>query len=151
MWGSTVPGTLLALIELFKTAPGLGVRVYDGPDLDGAQPDEAITIGMAGPDDPAAVEAQTVREGLAVGRSHEEYTVHCLIEVRTGSGSVATARARAFDLYGAVGGTLAADPRLGGAVMSAQPGAWSYSQVQDGAGFLATIALDVDVDAYTRR
>ncbi len=152
MWGSTVPGALLALIELFKTAPGLeGVRVYDGPDLDGAQPDEAISVGYLGEEDSLAVEAQTEHEGLTVDRSREQYTVHCLIEARNGSGEVPAARKRVFELYAAVGAALAAFPRLDGTPMSVQPGAWTYSQEQDGAGLLAKITLGIDVDAYTRR
>lgn len=151
-WGSSVPDVLAALVLRLKTTPALaGVKVWDGPVMDGSQPMEAITVGKAGDGDALAAEGQDAREGLGASRSREQYTVHCLIEVRNGSGDVIAARARVFELLAAVGGVLAASPRLDGTAASAQPGSWTYSPVQDSAGVLATIALGVDVEAYTSR
>jgi hypothetical protein len=150
-WGSSVPGVLTALVDRLQTAEDLsGVKVWDGPVMDGSSPLEAITVGLAGDGDVMAVEGQDAREGLGTP-SREQYTVHCLLEVRNGRGDVGKARARVFELLNAVGGVLATTPRLDGTAASAQPGSWSYSQAQDSSGVLATISLGVNVEAFTTR
>lgn len=151
-WGSSVPAVLAALVLRLQTAPDLaGVKVWDGPAMDGSQPLEAITVGMAGDGEALAAEGQDTREGLAADRSREQYTVHCLLEVRNGSEDVAAARTRVFELLNAVGGVLAASPLLDGTAMSAQPGAWSLAQAQDSAGVVVTLTLGIEIDAYTTR
>ena len=151
-WGSSVPAVLTALVQRLQTAPDLaGVTVWDGPVMDGSQPLAAITVGLTGDGEALAVEGQDAREGLGASRSREQYTVHCLLEVRNGSENLTAARTRVFALLAAVAGVLAASPRLDGAAASVQPGSWSYSQAQDSSGVLATIALGVDVEAYTTR
>lgn len=151
-WGSTLPAAMDALLQRFATAPELdGVKVYDGPVIDGSSALEALTVGYAGEDEPTAADGQSAREGLGADRSHEEYTVRCAIEVLNGSDDAPAARRRAFELLGVVGGVLAADPRLGGAVMSAQVGTWTLAQAQTPQGAFVTLPFEIDVDAYTRR
>lgn len=150
-WGSTVPVAVDALIVVLRGAPDLaGVRIFDGPDTDASSQVEALLVGLGSEDDPTAVDGQSSREGLSTRRDHEQYGIRCVLIVLNGSGDITAARRRAFDLLGAVGGALAADQSLGGAVMTARLGTYSYSQDQDEQGARAVLAFTVDVDAYTR-
>lgn len=152
-WTSTVPGVLDALVAAFQGAPELeGVRVFDGPVVTQAAPLEALCVGFSGdPDEPVAVQGQTQREGLAVARSREQYSVQCAASVLNGSGDISAARRRAYELYAAAGAALAADPTLARTVLSAQPGATTLAQDQTTDGAVATVAFAVDVDAFTVR
>lgn len=150
-WGSTVPDVVDALVVAFRGAPDLvGVRVFDGPDTDASSQTEALLVGLGSEEDPTAVDGHSSREGLSNARDREQYGVRCVLIVLNGSGKIAVARRRAYALLGAVGGLLAADQRLGGAVMTAQLGTHSYSQDQTEQGAHAVIAFTVDVDAFTR-
>ena len=150
-WGSTVPAALVALVQRLQTTPELeGVKVYDGPQIDGSAPMESITVGLSGDEDALAAEGQDAREGLAADRSRETYTIHCLIEVSNARGDHIAARGRAFELVNAVGGMLAINPLLDGVATSAQLGSWSLLQGQSG-GALVTIQLGIDIEAFTSR
>jgi len=150
-WYSTVPTTLTALAATFRQAPGLAdLTVYDGPEATDAAPLATLTVGQGPEDDPTAVTGQAEREGLSARRSQETYTVMCLLSVCDPASSIPAARARVFDFYAEVGAVLAADPRLGGAVMQAQPGSFTYDQDLDDTGATAEISFGVDVVAFTR-
>jgi hypothetical protein len=149
-WGSTVPAALDALVVLFQQELP-GVTVFDGPDTSGSSQDEALLVGVGDSSDPTAVDGHSTREGLAVARDREQYAVRCALIVLNGSGDIAAARRRAYDLLGAVGGVLAADTRLGGTVMTAQIGTQTFSQQQTQQGAEAVIAFTVEIDAYSRR
>jgi hypothetical protein len=71
--------------------------------------------------------------------------------VRDGSADMAAARARAYALVSACGSAIAADQKLGGAVMLARLGRVSLQQVQDTGGALAIIEFTVPCDAFTGR
>jgi hypothetical protein len=151
-WGSSVPGALDALVATLSAAPGLtGVTVADGPVVTGSGQQEAVTVGLGDPEDPTAVEGQNAREGLAASPDREQYGIRCAVIVRDGSGDTPAARRRAYQLLGEIGEVLAADQRLGGAVMVAQLGSWTLAQDQDGKGAIVTLAFTVEVDAFTRR
>lgn len=152
-WASSVPGALDALVTALRAAPGLAdVTVFDGPVVTASGQQEAVTVGDIGdPEDPTAVEGQNAREGLAPAPDREQYTIRCAVIVRVGGGDASAARHRAYQLLGEIGGVLAGDQRLGGAVMIAQLGSWSLAQGQDGKGALVTLAFNVDVDAFTGR
>lgn len=151
-WGSTTPAAISGLLTAFKSSPDLtGVKILDGPEVTtGAT--EAITVGYS--DDPAvqvAVDAVMAMEGLAANPSHEQYMIHCAVSVLRGNGDIAAARARVYELFGAVGAALAADPRLGGAVMLAQISSYNLTQAQGSKGALAILAFTVEVEAFTTR
>lgn len=151
VWGSSIPVAIDALVPLLQLAPELeGVKVFDGPFVSGSSQLETIEVGVGGSDDPTAVDGQSSREGLSAARDHEQYGIRCVLIVLNGSGNIAVARRRAYDLLGAVGGVLAANPRLGG-VMKAELGTHSFSQDQTEQGAEAIIAFTVDIDAFTRR
>ncbi|WP_202235291.1 hypothetical protein [Actinacidiphila reveromycinica] len=149
---STVPAALAALVDTFNTAPGLAdVTVFDGPVATNAAPMAALTVGYGLDDDPTGVSGSTDRPGLSASPSEEAYTVTCVASVLDGGGSVPAARGRVFAIYAEVGAALAADPRLGGAVMQAQPGSVSLTQEQGNAGALVSLSFGIDVVAFTRR
>lgn len=153
-WTSSVPNAIDALVQAFTTTPELdGVAVYDGPVVTQAGKLEAITVGFNGDETPgaSAVDGQSSREGLAIGRDREQYTIQCSASVLNGSGDISAARRRAYELYGLVGGVLAADQRLGGAVMTTQLGAARLVQDQTADGAVATVEFGIDCDAFTRR
>jgi hypothetical protein len=152
-WMSTVPDALDALVAAFRGAPGLAdVTVFDGPTVTASAQQEAITVGDDGDqEDPTAVEGQNTREGLAAAPDREQYGIRCAVIVQDGSGNISAARRRAYQLLGEVGDVLAADQRLGGAVMMAQLGASTLAQGQDEDGATATISFNIEVDAFSRR
>lgn len=151
-WASSVPGALDALVAALRAAPGLAdVMVFDGPVVTDSGQLEAVTVGVGDQEDPTAVEGQNARDGLAAAPDREQYTIRCAVIVRTGTGDISPARRRAYQLLGEIGGVLAADQRLGGAVMIAQLGSWTLSQEQAGTGAQATLSFNVDVDSFSRR
>jgi hypothetical protein len=164
-WTSTVPAALLGLVAAFKATPGLdGVNVYDGPKVEGTSAREVVVVGFTGermshtgaypePSSPD-VDVQASIAGMAVSPQEEKYTIHNMIAVlngAAGAGDIAAARARAYELLAACGAALAADPKLGGAVGLASPGAHSLTQDQGPRGATATIMFDVEVSAFTGR
>lgn len=153
-WGSTTPVVIEALVTALRGAPELtGVKVYDGPTLSGSSAKEALNVGTSpSPDVDAATsaEGQESREGLAVDRTREQYTIHCGVSVLNGSSNAPAARRRVFELLAAVGAALAADPTLGRTVLQVQIGTWTLAQQQGQTGAVATIAFGIDVDAFTR-
>ncbi|MFI0718919.1 hypothetical protein [Streptomyces sp. NPDC021224] len=151
-WASTVPDALDALVAVFRSAPGLaGVTVFDGPVVTGSGQMEAVTVGVGDEEDPTAVEAQNAREGLAPSPDREQYTIRCAVLVLNATGDMGAARRRAYQMLGEIGGVLAADQRLGGAVMTARLGSSTLVQAQDETGAAATVTFSVEVDAFTRR
>jgi hypothetical protein len=71
--------------------------------------------------------------------------------VRDASGDIAAARTRAYALVSACGSAIAADQKLGGAVMLARLGRVSLQQIQDDQGALAIVEFTVPCDAFTGR
>lgn len=153
-WASSAPDAIAALVQCLQGAPGLeGVKVYDGPVVDGSNPAEALTVAY-NPEDGSAVEGQMSRDGLPVAPSLEQYTIQCSAAVTNGNNNapaVQMVRSRAFALLAAVGAALAADPRLGGVVGMAQVGAWTLSHTQNGSGVVAVLGFAVDIEAFTKR
>jgi hypothetical protein len=149
-WGSTVPAAVDALVALLRTASGLeGVKVFDGPGVTGSSQTEAVMVGVGANEDPTAVDGRQDREGLSTARDREQYEIRCALAVVNGSGDISAARRRAYELLGVVGGVLASDQRLGGAVLNAQLGSAAFTQDQTEQGAEAVISFTVDVDAFT--
>lgn len=149
-WSSTVPDALDALVTAFTGALS-GTPVVDGPAVTSSARQEAVTVGWNGDSDrPSGVEAQLDPSPIAGAQERERYAIHCAILVLNGSTNIAKARSRAYELLALCGQAVMADQSLGGVVSTAAVTAadLSQSQLQDGA--LATLAFDVECDAFTR-
>lgn len=148
-WASTAPGAIDALVSLSTTAVA-PTTVFDGPVPGNSGLQEAVTIGFEDEDIPAVVEADVNLEGLGGARDREQYAITCKVEVARGTGNVAAARTRAYELLGTLGAALKANQGLGGVVHRAWVGAHVLRQMQDTRGAVAEIRFTVDVDTYTR-
>jgi hypothetical protein len=152
-WAPTAPAAITALLAAFSHEPGLaGVELHDGPAVTESAALEAVIVGWYGlTGDALAVEAEITPAGLTAHPGREAYAILCAVMVRDGSSDMAAARARAYALVSACGSAIAADQKLGGAVMLARLGRVSLQQVQDGGGALAIIEFTVPCDAFTGR
>lgn len=153
-WASTCPDAIAGLLAAFRASEALsGVLVTDGGGITDPDADAVVSVGFTGGDD-AAADATLASEGPAGDPSREQYPVRCAAGVSSGDegdAGLAAARARAFALLSACGATLAADRRLGGAVMSARLSSWSLEQSQTSGGAYVTLRFEVSIDAYTQR
>lgn len=147
-WASTVPAAIGALVSTLTAEPALGALVHDQDDLRNTG-NEAVFVGYAGDDDAIVAEGSFRRDGLAVDPSREQYSIRCSIGVLNGANSTANARARTYELFAVVGKSLAADKTLGGVVLSASLGDWSFSVPETDAGAVSTLTFNVEIDAYT--
>lgn len=151
-WASSAPAAMSTLVTLWSGWPALsGTPVYDGPEVNGASSPTALTVGYTDEMTPNAVEATEDLDSLATAPSRETYTIQCAAWVLNGAGNVATAREAAFALLSAAGAALAADSRLGGAVMMARVGSWTLQQSQTERGAAVQLIFGVSVDAYSGR
>ncbi len=152
-WMSSVPGAIDGLVAALRASPDLeGVTILDGPTVTSQAIAEMVTVGFEDESTAAVVESNSAPEGLSRARDRETYTITCASQVLLGSSVDApSARRRAYALFGAVGGVLAADSRLGGAVMLAALGTHSLSLPQTPQGVMAQIVFGVDCDAFSVR
>jgi len=152
-WAPTAPAAISGLLTVLKAEPGLaGVEIHDGPAVTASAALEAIIVGWYGiKGDALAVEAEITSAGLTAHPGREVYAILCAVMVRDGSGDIAAARTRAYALVSSCGSAIAADQKLGGAVMLARLGRVSLQQIQDDAGALAIIEFTVPCDAFTGR
>jgi hypothetical protein len=151
-YSSSVPAAIAALAAAFTAAPGLaGTEVRDGPQLRATSVTEGVAVAYAGAQGQSAVTGSTVPEGLGTGPDRERYAIMCTAEVLDGTGDVAAARNRAYQLHAACGAAIALDHTLGGKVLRAVPGMGSLTQQQTTRGALARVVFPVTVDAYTTR
>ena len=152
-WAPTAPAAILGLLAAFGHEPGLaGVEIHDGPAVTESAALEAVIVGWYGAKgDALAVEAEISPAGLAAHPGREVYAILCAAMVRDGSADMAAARARAYALVSACGSAIAADQKLGGAVMMARLGRVSLQQIQDTGGALAIVEFTVPCDAFTGR
>jgi hypothetical protein len=153
-YSSSVPAAITALVAAFTASAslgGAGVDVRDGPQLRAAGVTEGVAAGYAGPQTPVVVTGTASPEGMGTGADRERYAVLCTIEVINGSGDIAAARTRAYQLHAACGAAIGADRTLGHAVLQASPGIGNLQQQQTAGGALARIVFPVNCDAYTTR
>jgi hypothetical protein len=153
VWSSSVPDAYDALVGVLSTATALeGVTVLDGPVVSADPIMEAVTVGFEDESLSAVEDGSNEHEGLSRARDRETFTINCAVQVLLGSSTdMPTARRRAYALFSAVGGALADNPRLGGAVDLAVLGAHTLTQPQTPQGALAQIAFGVDCQSYSRR
>lgn len=148
IWASTAPQALAALVATFS---GTGHVTLDGPVVTAVNTTEVVTVGWGGKDNETAVETNLDAGSLTGAPDRERYTIHNAVSVLNGSSDMTAARTRAYAILADLGAAIAADPRLGGAVMRAQIAAANLTQSQTQQGALAEIVFDVDCDAFTRR
>jgi hypothetical protein len=153
-WASTCPAAIAGLLAALGRSPALsGVTVNDGMGITDPDVAEVVSIGFSGsPDDEPAADAQVTREGAGL-RNREQYRIACALAVTSGdagAGALAAVRQRAFDLLGAAGDAISADPTLGRAVLGAWVSSWSLSPAQASNGVRAAIQFSVSIDAFTR-
>lgn len=152
-WSSSVPGAMSGLLAAFRRSPELAkpVDIRDGPVVTGSSAVDAVIAGWHGMEnDQLAVEGQAVTEGLAGLPDREQYSIRCAAMSLSGTGDVVAARTRAYELLAACGAAIAADRKLGGAVMRASMGVSSLFQ-EPADGMRAVVEFSVDCDAYTGR
>jgi hypothetical protein len=158
-WQSSVPAALNGLLAAFRGSDDLvsPVAVRDAHVVTGSQADEVVIVGWTGMDgDDLAVETTDTMEGLAGNPDREQYQIRCAAMAlnsggKDGSGDLPAARARAYELHAACGAAIAADRRLGGAIMRASMGDHSLHQTAMQRGQRAIVEFMVQVDAYTGR
>jgi hypothetical protein len=158
-WASTVPEALNGLLAAFRGSDDLTppVAVRDGPVVTGSQADEVVIVGWTGIDgDDVAVETTDTTEGLSGNPDREQYQIRCAAMAlsasgKDGSGDLRAARARAYALHAACGAAIAADRKLGGAVMRASVGDHSLHQDAMQRGQRAIVEFMVTADAFTGR
>jgi len=147
VWMPSALLVLPALVDVAATVPD--VAVFDGPIVANNSRTEAITIGAQPGEDIAAVEGGMAGEGYAT-RQRETYTVNCAVVVLAGNDDSAAARALCSQIFAAFGSALATDQTLGGLVMRAQIGQFSWWQVPGSTGVKVSVRFGVLVDAYTQ-
>jgi hypothetical protein len=150
-YSSQVAAALKNLAAMLPLSPALaGVEISDGPPPRNSAATEALATGYSPGEDIPAVEVTTTAEGDAGGPDREQWIIHCSLGVLSGAGDLTAARDRAYQIHGAAGDVLAADPQLRGTVMSARMGDHSLRQSPTDAGILARINFSIRVDAYSR-
>lgn len=151
-WTPTAPAAIAGLVAALQASAGLtGVPVLDGPVVTSAAYPETISVGFISDEDATAAEGSMRREGLVVSPDRELFTIRNSIHVLRGAGSMPAARARVFEIYAAAGAAIAADHKLGGAVMSARLADWTLQQMQVDQGAYASLVFGVECDAFTGR
>jgi hypothetical protein len=131
-------------------ASGLaGVTVRDGPSTSQATVQEIVSVGYTGGEDENDAESTLLTEGLGDGVvDREQFTIRCAAAVLRGTDDISGARGRAYELLAEAGAAIAADRKLGGAVMRAMdlshsldPGLTPRAQ--------AVVVFEVSCDAYS--
>lgn len=152
-WTSKLPAAIDALVVAFQDWPGLGggaVTVRDGPSDSQATVKEVVTVGWTGGDDENGADATLATEGLG-DPSREQFTIRCVAAVLRGTNDIAGARGRAYELFSEAGAAIAADRKLGGAVMRAWISSHSLDPQLTSQGAQAVVTFEVSCDTYTGR
>lgn len=140
---SALPAVLDALVSRFSSALP-AAQVIDGPptvDVAG----DVVAVGLA-PDDPSPADATQEAVGLSVRR--ESFDVMCLARSWSGNDGVKAQRDRTFLLLASVQEALRDDPSLGGIVLGADFGGYTYSPYLTPDGFLVVdVSFRVSVTA----
>ncbi|MFJ5644041.1 hypothetical protein [Streptomyces sp. NPDC093223] len=150
-WTSKLPAAVDALVAAFTEWPGIGgskVIVRDGPSDSQATVQEVVTVGWTGGDDENGADAVLATEGLG-DPSREQFTIRCVAAALSSTNDIAKARQRAYELLSEAGAAIAADRRLGGAVMRAWISSHSLDPQLTAQGAQAVVTFEVSCDTYT--
>jgi hypothetical protein len=151
-WTPSTADALAAILAAFQASPGLSsAHVFDAAVVSATSSRLAVAVGYTGDEETPEAEGTIDQEGLAAQPDREHGVIRCLAAALNGTGDGETARASALGLLAACGDAIAADRKLGGAVMRAWVGTWALKLIQDERGARASIVLEIEYDAYTRR
>lgn len=146
------------LLAAFRASAALAapVAVRDGPVVTGSQASDVVVVGWYGMEqDELAVEGSDTPEGVAGSPDREQFSIRCAAMSTNSAGlpaqALTVARVRAYELLAACGAAVAADRKLGGAVMRATIGASSLRQVPETDGITALVEFAVECDAFSGR
>lgn len=147
-WGSTIPATIGALVDLWGQAETLqDVWVSDGPAIGNDAAVQIIEVGHVDNDD--AVRGDSAVAGLSLDALQESYTILCSATAMDGGNDQAASRTAAFTLYGACCDALAADPTLSRTVLQSRPGEVTVRQYATDQGVACQIIFAVSVTAFS--
>lgn len=151
-WTSRLPAAVDALVAAFTEWPGLGgagVTVRDGPSTSQASTMEVVSVGYTGAEDENSAESTLLTEGLGGTVDREQFTIRCVIAVLRGGDDISGARGRAYELLSEAGAAIAANRKLGGAVMRAMISSHSLDPALTDRGAQAAVTFEVSCDAYS--
>lgn len=136
---SVVPDVVSGLIARFTSAAVQDLHVADGPVYDTDV--SFVSVGWDRADSPGVV---VTRMPDSAGFSEsEQIEVACLLSYTYGSDDLATVRGWLFDAFDALGAALAADRRLGGAVMTSRIATYSLDLEPIAGQSIAELAFTV--------
>lgn len=151
VWQSRLPAAIDGLVTAFKGWPRIGgadVTVRDGPSTSQSTVMEVVTVGWTGGEDEMGADSTLANAGLG-DSDREQMTIRCVVAVLRGSDDISGARKRAYELLSEAGAAIAADRKLGGAVMRAWISSHSLDPAQTPQGAQAAITFEVSCDAYS--
>jgi len=136
---STVPAVAAAIAALIDAELGPEVQVSDGRPPTGELRPECVYVADADGRDTVPVHKSGRKE------REEDYQLAVIVSVHLDQGTVAQAKARAFELLAAVEDVLADDPSLGDVdgLIHATAGRW-HSETGWAQGPVCVIGLEVD-------
>jgi hypothetical protein len=152
---TSVPGAidgLVAKCQAVAAAWPTTIGVLDGPQRHSFETYFAVGFGT-GRDGEAAVAVDSALVGLTLGKDRETYAIVCQVSTGAGSGGGTTfksLRDECFALLDALADQLAADKKLGGAVMSARIEVTDYVPRSTTKGMTVTLPFHVHIDAFRR-
>lgn len=148
---TALPQMIDALISTLSSASSLsGVRVFDGPEIDGSYPGDFIAVGHDGTDDGDVQAGSGRQQYLELGnrRQFEDGSVSCFLAAWDGGTSLAARRVRAFALLSAIDTLIRSDPSFGGVCLYSSLDSYAVNYRQTDLG--AAVVIDFSV-AYKAR
>lgn len=149
---TALPNVLAGLIASLNASSDLsGVRIFDGVEVDGSYPGDAIAVGHDGTDD-GDVSAGNIRqsyEQLGNRKQFEDGSVECFLYSMDGSTDLTARRLRAFAILSAVDTAIRADVSLGGSCLYSGIESHQLFYRQTNAGAAVVINFSVAYRART--
>lgn len=121
-----------AVYTAFKASSSLsGIKVFDGPIVNGKYGAEAIVIGHDGRpiDDYVPMSGSNDYRGLGAQRMSEVGSLECVIHCMPGKTDLKVLRNRAFDILGLIDTVIRSDSSFGNTVLYSGIGQWAQHYV----------------------
>jgi hypothetical protein len=114
-----------------------GVRIFDGPEIDGSFPTDWIAIGHDGSEEGDLIAGIARNEYAPLGakKMFEDGAINCTLVSQTGDTTVAGARTAAYALLSKVDTVIRTDPSFSGAALYAGLDTHQARYVQTTSGF----------------
>lgn len=149
---TALPQVIDALVAQLQAASALSaVRVFDGIEVDGSYPGDAIVVGDDGGED-GDVTAGSGRQSydtLGARSMYEDASLDCYLWAWDGSTDIRSRRIRAFQIFSAVDTAIRADPSLGSTCLYAGISDFSVAYRQTSNGAAVVINFSVTYRAKT--